>query len=158
MLPLTIQPRLPPAGTTSVALRGSKTRPTFGFVFRVLLGYFVERLPFLMERSRMRLESPNNFDDKTWSFCSASVAFECFSQSMWRTFTAVAALRPPLFYLCAEMSYECSTSEYQPHTLDLSSSPPLSSFLLFPFLSPDFFPAVSVDFFAMWDAGKAAEA
>ena len=32
----------------------------------------------------------------TCIFCSASVALECFSQRMWRTFTAVAAFKPPL--------------------------------------------------------------
>ena len=33
---------------------------------------------------------------RTWIFCNASVAFECFSHKMCRTFTAVAAFNAPL--------------------------------------------------------------
>jgi len=73
---------------------------TLGLVFWIFLCNFVESLAFLQDNHNVdhlvRLQLPMKSNNFTWILCRASVAFECFSHKICRTFTAFAALRPPL--------------------------------------------------------------
>lgn len=57
MLPLTIHPKLPPAVQLSDDLHPQQSRPTFGFIFGVILSDLIESLALLGEESRLQKES-----------------------------------------------------------------------------------------------------
>lgn len=53
-----------------------------------------DRGRYIIVRKRQRHESEIHMDKRTWMRWSASMVFECFSQRMCLTFTAVAAFNP----------------------------------------------------------------
>ena len=94
ILPLVIHPRLPPTEESRCECELLlKLERTFRFVFGIFLCNFAECLTLLSiswinagVRNRVRTQS-------TLIFSKASVAFECFSQRICRTFIELAALR-----------------------------------------------------------------
>ena len=108
--PRAIQPRLPPAyrkrSSLSTRLRKLSTQDTFRLVLRTFLGNFVKSLPSLTAKQttgehgkyhckeRQPHEPEIHMGRRTWIRWSASMVFECFSQRMCLTLTAVAAFNP----------------------------------------------------------------